>query len=375
VDEVSCWLGFSLIPEIGPRRIALLKLHFHQLQAAWTAPEHTLKAAGLDGIALSNFVNARKQLDPAREMERVQRVGARIITIEDADYPPHLKPLSDAPPVLYVKGSLMPSDANAVAVVGTRKATHYGRSAAHQLCKQLASHGVTIISGLAQGIDAAAHQGALEGGRTIAVLGCGIDRVYPSEHAEMAHHIVQRGALISEFPLGAPPIGKNFPRRNRVISGIARAVLVVEAPEHSGAIITASTAADQGRDVFAVPGSIFSSASTGTHRLIQDGATLVMRGSDILNALNMADVVPESVVMPMPSSPPPITAEGESFDAELSSDAEIMLMRLLTAAPTHIDDLVRASSFPIAEVSSALTMLELKGLAQNVGHMQYCLNR
>lgn len=375
MNEASFWLGFSLIPEIGPRRIALLSAHFHTLEAAWRAPEHALKTAGLDGTPLANFLRARSQLDPAREMERVQRVGAHIITIADADYPPNLKPLPDAPPVLYIKGALLLSDVNAIAVVGTRKATHYGRSAAHQLCKQLASHGVTIISGLAQGIDAAAHQGALDGGRTIAVLGCGIDRTYPAEHAELAHRIMQNGALISEFPLGAPPLGQNFPRRNRVISGMSRGVLVIEAPEHSGAIITASLAADQGRDVFAVPGSIFSSASTGTHRLIQDGATLVMRGSDILNALKIADVVPESVVMPMPAQPAAPSAEADPFGEATASDIEIVLMRMLSSVPMHIDDLVRASGFQTADVSGALTMLELKGLAQNVGRMQYCLNR
>ncbi len=375
MEESFFWLGFSLVPEIGPRRIALLKSVFHELRAAWTASEHAIRNAGLGGKALENLLRARSQLDLAREMDRIHRLGARLITLDDDDYPPHLKPLADAPPVLYVKGSLLPTDANAIAAVGTRKATHYGRSAAHQLCKQLASHGVTIISGLAQGIDAAAHQGALEGGRTIAVLGCGIDRIYPPEHTELASHILQRGAIVSEFPLGAPPEGRNFPRRNRVISGMSRGVLVIEAPDQSGAIITAGLAAEQGRDVFAVPGSIFSSASTGTHRLIQDGATLVMRGSDVLNALKFADILPEPVMMPMPTIPVSTDLSAEPVADDEVTDVEISLMRLLSKSPTHIDELVQLSGFPIATVSSALTMLELKGLAQNIGHMQYCLSR
>jgi DNA processing protein len=375
MSEALYWLGFSLVPEIGPRRIALLKSHFNELRVAWDASEAALRAAGLEGKALTNFLRARPLFDLARELDRVYRAGAHIVTLDDDLYPANLKPLQDAPPVLYVKGELTPADTNAIAVVGTRKATHYGQSAAQQLCKQLASHGVTIISGLAQGIDAAAHQGALDGGRTIAVLGSGIDRIYPPEHYEMATRIIAHGALVSEFPLGAPPEARNFPRRNRVISGMARGVMVIEAPEKSGALITATLAADQGRDVFAVPGSIFSRASTGTHRLIQDGAALVTRASDVLNALHIADIMPESVVM----SPHPKAAQPSASSLELSealeSDIEIVLMRLLGSNPMHIDDLARAADLPIAEVSSTLTILELKGLAQNVGHMQYCLSR
>jgi DNA processing protein len=371
MSEALYWLGFSLVPEIGPRRISLLRTGFATLQEAWAAPEAALQQAGLDGKALNNLLRAREKLDLPYELERIHRAGAALIAYDDDQYPAILKSLPDAPPVLYVRGALMPADANAVAVVGTRKATNYGRSAAQQLSKQLAARGVTIVSGLAQGIDAAAHRGALETGRTIAVLGCGIDRVYPAEHHELADVITQRGAVISEFPLGVPPEGRNFPRRNRLISGLARGVIVVEAPEQSGAIITATTAAEQGREVFAVPGSIFSSSSAGAHRLIQDGATLVMRARDVLDALSITELPPPSIVMPSREDAPAIPSAEASFP---ESDAEIMLMRHLSAKPLHIDDLVAATGFPTATVSSALMMLELKGLAQNIGNMQYCLN-
>jgi DNA processing protein len=364
VEERHAWLGFSLVPEIGPRRISFLRESFGSLVEAWRASESVLHQTKLGDAALKNFLRLRQKLDLEHELERVQKAGAHLLTPDDDTYPALLKPLPDAPPVLYVKGNLTVEDSTAVSVIGTRKASNYGLSIAQDLSKQLAAQRVTIISGLAQGIDAAAHRGALAaGGRTIAVLGCGIDRIYPQEHAPLAHDITQRGALVSEFPLGVPPEGRNFPRRNRIISGMALGVLIVEAPLKSGAIITAIIAAEQGRDVFAVPGNIFNPSSAGTNRLIQDGAKLVMHVDDILNELQIAKTRAESHI------------QLASALAKPENDLEKQVMQQLGVDPIHVDEIARACGLPIAVINSALTMLELKGLAQNVGHMQYCLNR
>lgn len=338
----------------------LLRDWFGSLASAWTASESQLRQAGLDKQPITNLVQVRKTLDLDAEMAKVERAGAWLLTLEDALYPSLLKKLPDAPSVLYIRGSLSPEDDHALCMVGTRKATAYGRDAAYQLARKLAGQGVTIISGLAQGIDTMSHQGALDGGgRTIAVLGCGIDRIYPTENAKLAHEIVNRGALISEFPIGTPPEARNFPRRNRVISGLSLGVLVVEAPEKSGAMITASVAAEQGREIFAVPGNIFSQASTGTNRLIQDGAKLVMNAEDIMGELKIAHTHIETRAITERIAP--------------ASALEESLLQHLGLDPIHVDDLVRLCGLPVATVSSTLTILELKGLARTVGHMQYCL--
>lgn len=359
MTESRFWLGFSLIPEIGPKRIALLREQFQTLGDAWHAPEAALRHAGLSDLPLRNLLKRRSELDLDAEMQRIRRVGAHIITQADDSYPELLQRIPDAPPVLYVRGALAEMDNVALAVVGTRKPGPYGQKAAHDLAKAVAGQNVTIVSGLAQGIDAEAHTGALEGGgRTIAVLGSGIDRIYPRANAELAQAIMRQGAIVSEFPLGTPPEKRNFPRRNRIISGLALGVLVVEAPEQSGALITAVHALEQGREVFAVPGSIFNLSSVGTNRLIQDGAKLVTGAEDILNELNVAYSTAQTQR---------IAERIQPANAE-----EAQLLEHLGTEPLHIDDLARLSGLPMAFVSSMLTMLELKGLAQNVGHMQYC---
>jgi DNA processing protein len=219
---------------------------------------------------------------------------------------------------------------------------------------------VTIVSGLAYGIDAAAHRAAVEaGGRTLAVMGTGVDVIYPSDHRRLADDVMAHGALVGEFPAGTRPDRLNFPRRNRLISGLSLGVLVVEAPERSGALITASMAAEQGRDVFAVPGSIFSAASVGAHRLIQDGAKLVMTAADVLDELSLAHDAVETRERAERLAP--------------ADEIEAVLLARLSPEPAHIDDLVRLSGLPVALVSSTLTILELKGLARNVGPMQYSL--
>ena len=360
MSDHKYWLGFSLVSEVGAKRLSLLHSWFGELEKAWAATEAQLNQSGLEKQPIANILSARNKLDLDAEIAKVHNAGAWIVTLLDEMYPAQLKKLPDAPPVLYIKGSLIPHDERALAMVGTRKATTYGRDVAHHFAKELAANGITVVSGLAQGIDAAAHRGALDGGgRTFGVLGSGIDNIYPREHLKLAQEIAQNGAIISEFPVGAPPEARNFPRRNRIISGLSLGVLVVEAPEKSGAMITASVAAEQGRDVFAVPGNIFSMTSGGTNRLIQDGAKLVINVADILDEFNIVHNNVQTRVVTEQIAP--------------ANANEIKLLDYLGADPIHIDDLVRMSGLPVAMVSSTLTILELKGLARSVGYMQYCL--
>jgi DNA processing protein len=358
VNERQYWLGFSLVPGIGPKRLLLLARAFGSLQSAWEAGETPLRQAGLDGESSANLLRTRDQVDLDREMAKIERAGAHLLTPEDADYPSLLKNLPDTPLALYVRGTITAQDDLALSIVGTRKATPYGRDASSYFAGQLAQQGVTIVSGLAHGIDSAAHRGALEaGGRTFAVMGCGVDRIYPSDNTELARQIIGQGALISEFPVGSKPEARHFPRRNRIISGLSLGVLVVEAPEQSGAMITATLAAEQGRDVFAVPGSIFSGASGGTNRLIQDGAKLVITVDDILDELNIAHRKVEARVITKRIAP--------------SGDKEAALLRYLGAEPLPIDELVRQSGLPTAEVLGMLTLLELQGYIENDGRGKY----
>ncbi len=360
MSDQKYWLGFSLVSEIGAKRLSLLQNWFGELESAWTATEAQLQQSGLEKQPVANLLSTRKTMDLEAEMAKVHKAGAWLVTLIDDAYPAQLRKLPDAPPVLYIKGSLVPPDERALAIVGTRKATTYGRDAAHHFAKELAGNGVTVISGLAQGIDAAAHRGALDAdGRTFGVLGSGVDNIYPREHQKLAQEITQHGAIISEFPIGTAPEARNFPRRNRIISGLSLGVLVVEAPEKSGAMITATVAAEQGRDVFAVPGNIFSKTSGGTNRLIQDGAKLVMNVADILDEFN---IVHNNVQVRV------VTEQIAPANAN-----ELTILDYLSADPIHIDDLVRMSGLPVAMVSSTLTILELKGLARSVGYMQYCL--
>lgn len=360
MQDQHYWLGFSLIPEIGPKRLAYLRSYFGDLASAWNASETALRHCGLDSLPLENLLTLRKKLDLPAEMAKVERLGVQLVTLTDDDYPALLRTIPDAPTVLYIRGSLISADEPSLAIVGTRKASSYGRDVAFSLSKALARESVAIVSGLAQGIDSAAHQGALDGGgRTIAVLGCGIDIVYPAANKPLAGRIVENGALISEFPIGTPPEGRNFPRRNRIISGLSLGVLLVEAPEQSGALLTVEKALEQGRDVFAVPGSIFSPISRGPNRLIQDGAKLVNDVRDILDEMNIAQRNMQVRQTTEKIAP--------------ANDVEASLLGILGHHPIHIDDLVRQSGVPVTLVSSTLTLLELKGLIQIAGSMQYTL--
>jgi DNA processing protein len=356
------WLGFNLIKGIGPVRLRALRQYFGDLEIAWNAPETELLAAGLDRRSLANLLQARQAVDLDGILRDVDELSAIVLTLDDPDYPSLLHELPDAPPVLYVKGTLADADQWAVAFVGTRRATVYGRDMTHQLVTSLVNAGITIVSGLALGIDAAAHKAALDaGGRTIAVLGCGIDTVYPPEHRKLADAVVNSGALITEFPPGTPPEAKNFPVRNRLISGLALGVVVVEAPENSGALLTADHAAEQGRDVFAVPGNVTARSSVGANRLIQSGAKLVISADDILDELNLTRSTVETRTQLREIAP--------------SDPTEASLARCLGAEPLHIDELCQLCGLPITQVSSTLALMELKGMVRRLEGMQYTLAR
>ncbi len=358
--DVRYWIGFNQVAGIGTARLRSLLETFHDLETAWHAPTYELQQAGLDRRSLTNLLQARQTLDLEAEVERLERAKVHVITWDDPEYPPNLRQAHNAPPLLYVRGTIEKRDEWAVALVGTRRASVYGKEAARMLGAGLAQAGVTVVSGLAKGIDTVAHRACLEaGGRTLAVLGCGLDRVYPSENARLAAEIVERGALVSEYALGTRPDAKNFPPRNRIISGLTLGTVVVEADLGSGALITADFAAEQGRDVFAVPGSIFAKASRGANQLIQQGAKMVCNVSDVLEELNLTMVSEQAkarVIIP-------------------ENQTEALLLEHLSSEPVHVDELRRAVRLPIAEVSSTLALMELKGMIRQVGGMNYVVAR
>ena len=355
--DLPYWVALHRVPRLGAKRFALLEAAFGNMEEAWRAPLSGLRAAGLDEKTAAAVQQARQELDPHAEMERLATAGVRAVARWDDDYPRKLREIDDAPPVLYARGTLLSEDEWAVAIVGTRRTTAYGRQAAAEFARGLAAHRVTIVSGLARGVDTIAHRTALDtGGRTIAVLANGLDTVYPPENRGLADEIAESGALISDYPLGTKPRAEYFPRRNRIMSGIALGTLIVEGDYKSGAMITAKLALEQGREVFAVPGSIFSPQSHGPLSLLRDGATPVQSAEHVMEALNLTMI---GAQMDFGRVSPP------------ESDEERALMTALSREPRHIDDVVRSSGLAAKMVSGTLALLELKGLVRNVGGMQY----
>ncbi|RME56031.1 MAG: DNA-protecting protein DprA [Caldilineae bacterium] len=359
MERQAYWIGFNCVPGVGPARLAALLEVCDDIEAAWKAPIQQLRQAGFDRRTLESMLAVRRTIDLEAEWARVQRAGVRVFTWEDPDYPANLRQLPGAPPVLYARGQLLPEDELAVAVVGTRQASAYGREVAHTLATELAHNQVTVVSGLALGVDTVAHQAALDaGGRTLAVLGSGVDQIYPARNRKLATQILETGAILSEYPLGTKPEASNFPPRNRIISGLSLAVVVVEAGERSGALITARFAAEQGRDVFAVPGSILHPSSAGCNALLQEGAIPLVSISDVLDQLHIArTAVQHQARQVLPADP-----------------MEALLLEHLTREPRHVDEIVRDASMPPAQVNSLLAMMELKGLVRQVGGMRYVRN-
>jgi DNA processing protein len=357
-DELKYWVGLSTIPGIGRIRIYQLKEHFGSLKAAWEASEAGLRQAGLDSRSVDSLLLLRSRIPLDAEMEKLERCKVRALSCEDPSYPSRLKEIYDYPPVLYVRGNLPLQSEPHLAIVGTRRPTIYGRQVTEELVTDLVRSNITIVSGLARGIDSVAHRTAIDaGGKTIAVFASGLDIVYPAENANLAQAVMEHGALVSEYPLGIRPKAENFPLRNRIMSGLSLGVLVIEAGERSGALITAHQAVEQNRDVFAIPGSILSPASKGTNRLIQEGAKLVCSGDDILVELNLTTIAQQLQI--------------EEFQP--ASDIEAAITKQLSSEPCHIDEISRRSGLSMPEVSSTLAMLELKRIAKQVGNMNYVL--
>ncbi len=351
-SERTLTIGLNTLPRL---RAAVARAAFERFGSAagiLGAPPARLREVQGIGPALAAGIAALDAPRAAAEQERRAReLGVAILTLQDANYPQRLRLIPDPPRVLYRRGELTPEDGAGIAVVGARAATAYGRTVAGRLGRELATAGVTVVSGLARGIDGCAHRGALDaGGRTVAVLGTGLDRVYPPEHGRLAEAVAARGALLSEFPFGSEPEPWHFPLRNRVISGLARGVVVVEAAARSGALVTADMALEQGREVFAVPGPVTSPASEGTNRLIRQGAGLAGCARDVLEAF-------PDLAARLPAEPPAATGLDEQ---------ERRLLEVVGAGPRAMDEIIRDFTRPAAPTAALLTALELKGLVRQL---------
>lgn len=343
-------MALSQVKYLGPVKCFKLLKFFGSAEKIWSAaPEELKDSCCLDKLALDNLLAVRAKPLPEGEWEKLQKQGIRLLTLSDDDYPLSLLQMPDPPPLLYVKGEI--PEAPALAIVGSRKATFYGLGAAEQLAHDLAAQGVTVVSGMARGIDTAAHKGALKAGKTIAVLGCGLDICYPPENKALYRLISEQGGIISEFPLGTKPDRGNFPRRNRIISGLAAGVLLVEAAEKSGSLITADYALEQGKEVFAVPGMITSRQSYGTNRLIQEGAKLVQKAEDILNELG-------------------IKKQAAKNKVSLSSEEKLLLSIILEEARS-IDELAAETKLPLPQIYKIMADLELKGCLVKLSSNKY----
>ena len=353
----------NLIPDVGSTRLRRLLDAFGDLDRVWKAGENELQQVDGVGPRLAQRIAAgcRDAEGLQRELALARRAGVQIVTMEDADYPTPLRTIPDPPLALYIRGSLVESDRIAVAVVGSRHASLYGVQVAERLSYDLALRGVTVVSGLARGIDAAAHRGALKAaGRTLAVLGNGLSAIYPPEHEDLAAQILEHGALISEYPMETLPLPHNFPRRNRLISGFSLGVVVVEAASRSGALISVDCALEQGREVFAVPGPMTSVTSQGTHQLLKQGARLVTSVEDILEELRLSE-------QPVAAT----SARNRIAGIPQLPEGAQRVLGCLSEAPRHIDTIAAESGLELPEVSSLLLQLELKRVVRQLPGKQF----
>ncbi len=359
MSDIRYWIGFNRIAGVGTVRMqTLLDFFDGDLQSAWQADAWTLARAGLDRRTVESILETRPTIDLDHELSLVDRHEITVLTWEDEGYPRLLREIPNSPPVLYMRGELAVEDDWAVAVVGTRRVTAYGRQATETLASGLAKAGLTIVSGLALGVDRIAHESALRaGGRTIAVLANGVEKPYPASNRKLAEAIVRegRGVLMSDYPIGTRPEASNFPPRNRIISGLSLATVVTEAGERSGALITANYALDQGREVFAVPGDIFRVSCRGANSLISRGATPALSVKSVLQTLDVQMVEPQKVVRQVVQTTP----------------LEERLLAILGSDPLHVDEVGHHCNLAPAELSSTLALLELKGLVRQVGAMTY----
>jgi DNA processing protein len=355
-DLTKYWVGFNLVKGIGPVRLERLLQYFGDIRSAWEARSYQLSAAGLNENLSRKLIQTRESTCLDQLLESILEAGIKVYYWDHPHYPDRLRTISQSPFVIYLKGDLIEDDIWGVAIVGTRRFSDYGRQITKEISRMLAGYGISVISGLARGIDGIAHQSSLEaGGRTIAVLGSGLDQIYPAEHKKLAERIINQGALISDYPLGTPPDGSNFPPRNRIISGLSKIIIVIEAGQKSGALITAGYAAEQGKEVFAVPGKITSPMSKGTNLLIQQGAHPLLSIQDVLDLLNMNLITEQRAVQKtLPSDP-----------------REALLFQAVGDEPQHVDDISSLVNLPIEEVTSTLALMELKGMVRKTFGMKY----
>lgn len=353
--------AFNLIPQIGSVKLRRLLNFFPDLKSAWHASRAELTNSGLEQIVVDKILETRQALDPHAEFARLENLHITLISCNDAAYPKLLREIPNPPAVLYILGDLLPQDEMAVAVVGTRQMSTYGKQVTAELVANLVRANITVVSGLALGIDALAHKTCVDyGGRTIAVLACGLDSIYPASNRLLAEQILQRkGAIISELPLGTPPLKHHFPFRNRIISGLSLGTVVIEAAADSGSLITARHTLEQNRQVFAVPGSIFNPGSVGPNNLLKMGAKPVTDAVDILEELNLQ------------------TLETQLITQEIIGDneEEAALLKILKREPIHIDLVVKTSGLSAATVAATLTIMEMKGKVRNLGANQYVISR
>lgn len=352
--ELAYWVAVSAIPGVGTATFKFLLQRFKTLKRFWEAPEEKIRKLKVDTRTKEAILAARNKVDPRLYLQTVYERGIKVVSVVDRDYPANLRQVLDAPPVLYFKGTLKVEDDLAIGVVGTRYPTVYGKQVTESLVSDLVAHGLTIVSGLARGIDSIAHRAALDaGGRTIAVLGNGVDLIYPPENKSLAERIIGNGALVSEFPLGFPSVPANFPARNRIISGLSLGILVTEAAIDSGSLITAGCAAEQGREVFAVPGAITNKMSGGTTKLIKEGVNVASETADILEVLNI-DRKQE-------------TLNRKQETGKIKDKNQMIIMQILDGESKHIDLIARETGLSVDKVSAALSMLELSGFVKNYG--------
>jgi len=345
------FLILNMVEDLGSVRTQSLLKHFGSLKEVFQAKEkELLKVKDIGPKTAPKIVQSIKEINIKKEVELIKKHKVRVITFLDEDYPKSLKNIYDPPVVLYVKGEILPQDDVAIAIVGSRLASFYGIQTAERLGFQLASRGITVVSGLARGIDSSAHKGALKAkGRTLAILGSGLLHIYPEEHISLADEISERGAVISEFPMRTIPDRGNFPKRNRIISGLSLGVVVVEAGHRSGALITADSAIEQGRDVFAVPGKIDSVTSKGTNRLIKQGAKLAESVYDILEELDSCTLSARRDNVP----------SEENLSPRLDKQ-EVLVYNLLSSDPKHIDELSEQAGIKLTDLSKILLNLEIR---------------
>ncbi len=351
-EDLFYWLALNFVPGVGAIFIKRLLDRFQTPEAVFQASmKELLEVEGLGVKVASEIRKGPSEQAVKKELSSLEKSGGRMITLKDEVYPPRLRDIYDPPALLYLKGELKKEDELAVSIVGSRKTTPYGRWITEKISQTLVRYGVTIVSGMARGVDSVAHWGAISGGgRTLAVLGCGVDVVYPPENRNLFSKIIEQGAVLSEFPMGSPPEGGHFPKRNRIISGLSMGVVVVQAGPDSGSLITANYALEQGREVFAIPGNVGADGSRGTNRLIKDGAKLVESSEDILEE-----------ILPQWRREKERIEEVKPRGPDLSEEEKV-LYEMLGETPLHIDAMIRESKFEPGKVPSLLLDLELKGV-------------